>query len=131
LPDDYFQNITCLSVLEHEVDIKCFAAEVSRLLKNGGKLYITFDYWEPKVNTSHITLYGLAWNIFDKTEVLALIEECEKTGLQLIEDVDWSLGDKVINENYYAPPKSETAYTFGMLAFEKKITINEDLKKNE
>ena len=129
LPDSYFQNITCLSVLEHDVDIKRFAVEASRLLKNGGKLYVTFDYWEPKVNTSHIALYGLSWNIFDKNEALTLIGECETAGFQLVEDVDWSLGDKVINESYYSP--TTDGYTFGMLVFEKKNTINENIETNE
>jgi hypothetical protein len=30
--DNYFANITCLSVIEHEVDFNKFAAEISRLL---------------------------------------------------------------------------------------------------
>ena len=117
LPDNYFQNITCLSVLEHEVDIKRFAGEASRLLKNGGKLYVTFDYWEPKIDTGNITLYGLSWNIFSKDEVLNIIDECKKQGLYLVEDMDFGLGEAVVNENYYSPAK--VSYTFGMLVFRK------------
>jgi len=117
LPDGYFQNITCLSVVEHDVDIKRFAAETSRLLQNGGKLYVTFDYWDPKVHTDTITLYGLSWNIFDKNEALHIIDECEKQGLHLVEDMDWESGEAVIDEHYYSP--AQVRYTFAMFVFEK------------
>lgn len=116
LPDEYFQNITCLSVIEHEVNIKRFAAETARLLKHEGKLYVTFDYWEPKVKAD-MKLYGLEWNILDKEDVLMLIAECAQRGLQLVEEIDWTLGKAVINEEYCAPAK--VGYTFGMLVFQK------------
>ena len=112
LPDEFFQNITCLSVLEHGVDFSAFATETARLLKPGGRLYITFDYWEPKI-THDVKMFGLNWSIFDKNEVLALISECESRGLYLLDDIDWELKEPVY-KSPYGP-----AYTFGMLAFVK------------
>jgi SAM-dependent methyltransferase len=119
LPDAYFQNITCLSVLEHEVELPRFAQEVSRLLKDGGRVYVTFDYWEPKLDTTLLKIFDVTWNIFAKDDVLKLIAACKKEGLYLVEDIDWTLGDAVIDANYHSPVK-ELAYTFGMLVFEKK-----------
>ncbi|MGE0086121.1 MAG: methyltransferase domain-containing protein [Desulfococcaceae bacterium] len=118
LPSQYFSNITCLSVIEHEVDLKRFAAEVSRLLAEGGKLFLTFDYWEPKIKPG-IKLYGLPWNILDKNDVLQVVEECRNYHLHLVDDIDWTLGDAVIRDGYYSPEPS-TCYTFGMLVFQKK-----------
>jgi len=117
-PDNYFSNITCLSVIEHEVDFDKFASEITRLLMVGGKLYLTFDYWMPKI-TPNIKLYGLAWNILDKSETEMLIKICEKHQLYLVDEVDWSLGEAVIREGYYSPA-SGINYTFGMLVFKKK-----------
>ena len=70
----YFKNITCLSVIEHEVDIKKFVTEVSRILTDGGKLYLTFDYWTPKLKTT-VKLYGLTWSPLDEYETQTLIKE--------------------------------------------------------
>ena len=119
LPDGYFQYITCLSVIEHEVDIQSFAAEASRLLANGGKLYVTFDYWTPKIMTD-LKLYGLAWKPLDDWDVQLLQYACEAHNLQLIDDIDWSLGEAVIRSGYYSP-HPQIAYTFGMLVFEKML----------
>lgn len=119
LPSNYFSNITCLSVIEHQVDFEKFAAEVSRILSFGGKLYLTFDYWNPKV-TPAVKLYDLSWNILDETAVKILIEECEKKNLYLVEEIDWSLGEAIIRKGYYSPDPT-VSYTFGMLVFQKKL----------
>jgi len=115
LPCNFFQNITCLSVIEHEVDIKRFANEVSRVLVKEGKLYLTFDYWTPKVS-SKLRIFEKGWNIFDQGEIMNLIEECKTSGLNLIDEVDWSLGKPIID---YWSPDPKVSYTFGMLVFKK------------
>ncbi|MEP6515760.1 FkbM family methyltransferase [Microcoleus vaginatus] len=117
LPDHYFTNITCLSVIEHEVDFKKFATEVSRLLIENGKLYVTFDYWTPKLKPD-FKLYDKLWNPLDKNDTKNLIEECKSCGLNLVEPVDWSLGDAVIKPGYFSPG-ANISYTFGMLVFQK------------
>ncbi len=119
LPDNYFSNITCLSVIEHDVDFEKFAKEASRLLASGGKLYVTFDYWVPKIITQKM-LTGLKWQPLDDKDVKALINYCHQQNLQITEDIDWSVGEKVIRPGYYSPdPK--VSYTFGMLVFKKCI----------
>ncbi len=120
LPDNFFQNITCLSVIEHEVDFNRFAKEAFRLLANEGKLYVTFDYWTPKIVTG-IKLYGLEWNVLDKNDVLALIQECLNNGLYLVDEIDWSLEEPIISE--WSPDPAKYKYTFGMLIFQKKIDV--------
>lgn len=120
LPDSFFQNITCLSVIEHEVDFNKFAKEAFRLLANDGKLYVTFDYWTPKIVTG-IKLYGLEWNVLDKNDVLALIQECLNNGLYLVDEIDWSLEEPIISE--WSPDPAKYKYTFGMLIFQKKVDV--------
>jgi FkbM family methyltransferase len=117
LPEHYFTNITCLSVIEHEVDFKKFATEVSRLLIENGKLYVTFDYWTPKLKPD-FKLYDKLWNPLDENDTKNLIEECKSCGLNLVEPVDWSLGDAVIKPGYFSPG-ANISYTFGMLVFQK------------
>ncbi|MDP9172783.1 MAG: class I SAM-dependent methyltransferase [Planctomycetota bacterium] len=117
LPANSFQNLTCLSVLEHGVDYKALATEAARLLAPGGRIYLSFDYWEPKI-IQDIPLYGLTWNILCKPDAVLLINIFQQHGLQLAEEVDWTLGDAVIQADYWAPPGSRP-YTFGLLTFTK------------
>jgi SAM-dependent methyltransferase len=118
LPDGAFRYVSCLSVIEHQVDFDRMAAEASRLLEEGGRFYVTFDYWEPRVNPE-ITLYGLEWQPLDAASAKAFCDACEARQLRLVEPMDWSLGDAVIREGYYSP-QPEINYTFGLAVFEKR-----------
>ncbi|MGO9662532.1 MAG: FkbM family methyltransferase [Polyangia bacterium] len=115
--DGFFDYITCLSVIEHEVDVGRFAQEAARLLAVGGKLFVTFDYWEPKVVPT-IRLYGLRWQPLDRAAVEDLISQCARVGLSLVEPVDYRLDEAVIRDGYFSP-EAGVAYTFGLLTFEK------------
>lgn len=119
MPDSHFKNITCLSVIEHGVELERFAKEASRLLSPGGRLYISFDYWVPKINPN-TTLYGLKWEPLDNGDVMRLVSYCEKYKLRLDGNIDWSLGEKVIRPGYYSP-RTGISYTFGMLVFKKCV----------
>lgn len=113
-----FDTITCLSVIEHEVDYKALAKECSRLLRKGGILYITFDYWNPKIDTSDVgtALYGLTWNVLDVNDAERLIVAFKAQGLQT-GIVDWTLNETVINPHFCAPYGK--SYTFGIFTFSK------------
>jgi SAM-dependent methyltransferase len=117
LPPESFQTITCLSVIEHGVDFYALATEVHRLLVPGGRVHLSFDYWEPKI-AQNMPLYGLTWNILSKPEVEQLVAMFKTRGLELVEDIDWTLGDPVVQEGYWLPPGARP-YTFGLLTFKK------------
>lgn len=117
-PDNFFANITCVSVIEHQVDFTQFAAEVSRLLQDQGKLFVTFDYWDPKIKIP-IKIFDLNWQPLDRSLLIKFIEECAKKKLFLVDDMDWSIQDRVIDAHYYSPHR-QVSYTFGMVAFEKR-----------
>ncbi len=117
LPDASLDYITCLSVIEHQVDYKLFAREVSRLLTPKGKLFVTIDYWDPLLSIP-VKAYDLDWQPLDKALTLSLIGACRDRGLHLVQEVDWRTQDQVIHCGYYSP-HSEVSYTFGLLTFEK------------
>lgn len=114
-----FDTITCLSVIEHEIDFEKLAKECSRLLRKGGCLYITFDYWNPKIDTTDVgtKLYGLKWNILDASDVSTLEVELGKQKLHMSSNMDWTIQEAVINPLFYAPYGK--SYTFGLLKFIK------------
>lgn len=115
--DNSFDIITCLSVIEHEVDYHKLAKECSRLLRKGGKLFITFDYWWVKVDTKGIKLYDLDWNVLDTQDVKLLIDALNNNGLTMLGTMDWEVKDAVINPQFCAP--YEKSYTFGIITFTK------------
>lgn len=117
--DGTFNTVVSLSTIEHEVDLNEFAKECSRLLAPKGKLIVSFDYFNPKVNTDGITLYGLKWNILDLHDVLNLVDRCRENGLELTSEIDWEAPTQVINDTYCSPAKG-IGYTFGILEFIKK-----------
>ncbi len=117
LPDGAFSALTCMSVIEHNVDFARFAAESSRLLNPGGRLFVTFDYWEPKI-TPPTDLYGLKWQPLDAAATKRFIAECGGQGLRPVEEMDWSTKDAVIRDGYFSP-HPDASYTFGLAVFEK------------
>ena len=117
--DAYFQTLVCLSVVEHGVDDKAFAAECGRLLSPGGKLVVSFDAWEPKVDTSQRTIYGLPWKVFGREEIESLVSTLAVHDLRLTSSVDWALGDAVIYPGYFSPFNG-VQYTFCVLVLEKR-----------
>lgn len=117
-PGSTFMTITCQSVIEHQVDYAKFAKECSRLLKPGGILYVSFDFWPIKPDTSKTRLYDLEWNILDQKDVLSLVLEMDRNGMSITGEIDWSIGDAVINDKFCSPVRG-VSYTFGILSFVK------------
>jgi len=119
--DTIFSQITCLSVVEHQVDFNALAKEVSRLLVNGGELFLSCDYWDPKPDTTKMKLYNLNWNVLDKKDILDLVQALNDNGLHLSGEIDWTLNEAVINPTYCSP--ADVSYTFGIFHFIKKSDV--------
>lgn len=116
--NESFSQITCLSVLEHQVEYKAFAEEVARLLKQGGDVFVSFDYAEPKIDTSKTKLFDLSWNILSKENAIEFCYEMQKVGLKITSEIDWTTNEWVINPAYCSPV-ADVSYTFGLFHFKK------------
>lgn len=106
-----------VSVIEHDVDLPAFLAEVSRLLKAGGLLFITTDYWEEKIEIDgSIKPFGLDWKVFCKPDIEKLIALAKAHNLVLerYESIP-ACSDKSINWYY--------EYTFIALVFRKVTAL--------
>lgn len=117
LSSESYDMISCMSVIEHSVDFNAFAQECSRLLKKGGKLYITTDYWPDIVSTANTILYDLNWSIQSQKDIENLIRICASNGLIISSDVDWTTNEAVINPSFCSP--TNVSYTFGIFEFIK------------
>jgi len=103
-PNEFFDFIICLSVIEHSVDVEKMLKESSRLLKSNGILFISTDYWEPKIIPKiNKKPYNLNWNIFSENEIKNLVKIAKKYHLKCENDYIPPVTDKFIwwsNESY-------------------------------
>lgn len=84
-PNDAFDFAFSVSVIEHGVRLAPFLEECFRVLKPGGLLFLTADYWEPKIQTnSSNNAFGRAWNIFCRDEIERLFFIADKIGYHLV-----------------------------------------------
>ena len=77
--------ITCISVIEHGVDIKKFMFEMSRILRPGGILYLTTDYWAAADDkNTGIAMYGRSWRLMNQKAIRQIIAIAESNALELL-----------------------------------------------
>jgi SAM-dependent methyltransferase len=79
--DQFFCAITAISVIEHGFQPDALLREVARLLKPGGFFFFSTDYWPEKIDTSHVPLFGMSWDIFSAEEIERFLADAEAFGL--------------------------------------------------
>ena len=110
-----FDFVTSLSVIEHGVDIHKYFIEMNRILKKGGLLLTSTDYWLEKItNTKRVLSRGSPDKVFDRSEIEDAIAIGEKSGLKLIEPIDYTCMDKVVHWD-----QTGLDYTFIFFAMKK------------
>ena len=99
--DNMFDYITSLSVIEHGVNIQNYFKEMNRIMKKGGMLLTSTDYWPDKILNIVKTKDNPKShpdNIFSKEEIEEdVLKVAELNGLILTEPIDFSYEDKVVH----------------------------------
>lgn len=111
---EYFDAVTCLSVVEHGVDLERYFAEMSRVLKPGGLLVTSTDYWCEPVPTPGQSAYGSPIKVFTRLEIEEALALAQRYGLRPIDEVDLTCGDKVVEWERFG-----LKFTFLVLTLEK------------
>jgi SAM-dependent methyltransferase len=71
-----------VSVIEHGVPRRPFLAEAARVLRPGGLLFVTTDYWESfPANLDRGRAFGFTWDPFDRKTLGDLIAQAAELGL--------------------------------------------------
>lgn len=110
-PDESFDVVTAISVIEHGFNPDLLLKEMSRIIKRGGYFVGSTDYWSEKINTT-TQIYGMDWMIFSEKEIKEFIDIAKKYNFRIIGDEDFSVKEKPVeflNQNY----------TFLWFAFQK------------
>lgn len=69
---------------------------MSRILKPGGILITSTDYWSTPIDTKNQVAYGVPIHIFTTDQVLEAINISIKYGLTLINDIALECKDKAV-----------------------------------
>lgn len=113
--DGSFDLAVCVSVIEHGVDWSRFLAEASRILRPGGRLFLTTDYWEDKLSVdAALRDFNLPWIICSRVEMKELIRTARNYSLHLWEECPIpDCGDTCVVWN-------QKEYTFICIVFRKE-----------
>ena len=118
-PNKIFDYITSLSVIEHGVNLSRYYMEMNRILKKGGYLLTSTDYWPTKiVNTKKAISCNTADNIFDRYEIEEMLHIAEQNGFALTEPLDYTYREKVVHWKL-----TGLDYTFIFFALKKERDI--------
>ena len=112
--DASFDAVTSVSVLEHGFDGPAFLKEASRLVKPGGYLLSSFDYWPEKIDTGDTRFFGMSWTLFSQEEIYDLIEDAKEYGFHPVGGIATAASGRPIKCAGYN-------YTFGWLALRKLL----------
>jgi ubiquinone/menaquinone biosynthesis C-methylase UbiE len=95
--DATFDAVTCLSVVEHGVNIEAYFREMARIVKPGGLLVTSTDYYETPVDTFGRSAYGVPIRIFDRAAILDAFAIAKRYGFELLSPIDLTARDKVVH----------------------------------
>jgi len=112
----FFDFISSLSVIEHSVNISNYLAEMNRILRPGGFLLTSTDYWPEKIETIS-NVYDRPSNdvIFDKNEIKEILADVNKKGFSVYGEMNFDFQDKVVKWK-----KTDKEYTFIFFCLQKK-----------
>ena len=113
-PDEFFDAAACLSVIEHGVPLGAYFREMYRLLKPGGLLITSTDYYPTPVDTRGLIAHGAPIQVFSKTEIQSALALAQDIGFKPTGDLDLECVEKPIRWDPYG-----LEYTFVVFTLRK------------
>jgi SAM-dependent methyltransferase len=112
--DGFFDAIACLSVIEHGVPLNDYFREMYRLLKPGGVLITSTDYYPTPIDTRGQFAHGTPIKIFPRPEIEAALALAKSVGFELTGEVDLACEEKPIRWEQFG-----LEYTFLLFTLRK------------
>jgi SAM-dependent methyltransferase len=91
----YFDAITCLSVIEQDIDLWLYFEEMARLLKPGGLLITSTDYWETPLDSAGIT--GAPLHIYTRREIEHALKLAARFGFEPLGAPDLGVSERAVH----------------------------------
>jgi len=116
--DGFFQAVTCISVIEHNVPLDAFAKEMGRILKPGGLLLVSTDYWSEYIDCEGIYPYTFEageMKIITPDDMNGFTEMARQNGMEPCEPLQFETTDKAVRWE-----RTDRDYTFYFAAYRKR-----------
>jgi len=113
--DEWFDAITCMSVIEHGVPLDPFLAETARLLRPGGVLVVSTDYDQSPPDTTGMVAYGVPVKIFGPDDIRDIVDRAAVNGLELAGELSLEHDERPVRWNSFG-----LNYTFIRMTFIRK-----------
>jgi SAM-dependent methyltransferase len=95
--DQTFDAISCLSVIEHGVDLNAYFREMHRILKPNGILITSTDYWPVPIDTGTASAYASPVTIFTEKDLRSAVEVAQRCGFDPTGPIDFTAQDKAVS----------------------------------
>ncbi len=112
--NECFDAVTCFSVIEHGVDLKAYFNEMSRIIRGGGILITSTDYYDTPIDTKGQEAFGVPIHIFTKDEITQALELATRYGFLLMSPLDLRSAKRVVHWKQY-----DLRYTFVIFSLQK------------
>ena len=113
-PASSFDAVTCMSVIEHGVPIEPYFREMFRILKPGGLLITSTDYWPTPIDTHDKIAHGAPIKIFSKNEISEVVASAQRCGFESTGDFDLDCPEPTVRWDPYG-----LEYTFIIFTLRK------------
>lgn len=119
LPSHRYAVVTSMSVIEHGVDLPRFFSEAARLLRPGGTLVVSTDYWPTLIDIGSLRRVAASHGpdrIFDRDAVIRLCDVARTADFVVPSNLDLDAGEPVVDFSGFR-------YTFLLLAFHRGAEV--------
>lgn len=114
LPDASVGAVGCLSVIEHGVDRMAYVREMARILKPGGVVVTSADFWSAPIDARGQEAFGVPFQVLTPAELQAMVQEAGRCGLELAAPLDLAVERPVVHWAEY-----DLRYTFIVFTLRK------------
>lgn len=94
--DNSFDAVACMSVIEHGVPLEGYFREMYRVLKPGGLLITSTDYYPTPIDTTGKTAHGAAIKVFTKAEIQEMLRLAQEIGFESTGEVDLECSERPV-----------------------------------
>jgi SAM-dependent methyltransferase len=114
--DSSVDAVSCLSVVEHGVPLEAYFREMFRILKPGGLLITSTDYFPTAIDTTGKNAHGAPIRIFSRPEIEDALKLAQNVGFELTGPVDLECNEKPVHWKEY-----DLHYTYILFTLRKPL----------